>query len=90
MKAVETYVVGELQEKDGKVLVRMDMPVDTTVASISLGEMPGPRYVCGDAGIEKVVLMTGEDIKKPKPRKGQADVPPPPPGHTDPVKTRRR
>lgn len=65
VKAVETYVVGELQNKDGKLLVRMDMPVDTTVAGISLGEMPGPRYVCGDAGIEKVVLMTGEDIKKP-------------------------
>lgn len=65
VKAEETYVVGELQKKDGKLLVRMDTLVDTTVAGISLGEMPGLRYICGDAGIEKVVLMTGDDIKKP-------------------------
>lgn len=63
-KGEETYVLADLQRDGDKLFVRMDMPSDSTASDIPLGDMTGMRYVCDDSGIVRVVLMSGEDLKK--------------------------
>lgn len=63
-KSTNSYRIADVYNEDGNLFVQMDMPVDTTVADIPIGNITGTQYIYDKTGMAKVVLISGEGMKK--------------------------
>lgn len=63
-QSIETQVISELRQENGTCILQLAIPADTTVNDVYVGDVPAAQYICDANGVTKVVLMSGENLKR--------------------------